>query len=631
MQERKGENMKVLMISMPWASLHRPSLALGVLTSSAKQCRFKHEVGQLYGNIRWIEYLMNETNGAISTKEYADIADGYFIGAGEWVFTNALYETDTWKVSEFSLFAQEQGLEPTSLIKMHELSPKFISLLAEEVSLTDYDIIGFTTSFLQNVPSMALAKKIKELAPSKLIAFGGANCDGIQGVTLHKNFPFVDYVIRGEGEEAFKSLLDALESNSSLANIGGLCWRENNFSDPIVNTAPSSPVNMNMVPAPDYKDFFNVFALSQISRWIEPELILEASRGCWWGTKHQCTFCGLNGTFIEYRSKKPDTFLKEIEDVVKKYRVLDISLADNILDMKYFTTLLPKIAELDWDLRMFVEIKANISTDQVHLLSKSGFVEVQPGIENLSSDVLHLMKKGVQGVQNIRLLRDCKTESINVAWNYLHGLPNENEESYRNAINQFPALVHLDPPSGATPVALERFSPYFNSPHLGMENLGPANIYSYIYNLPIKELNNLVYLFESKECGIKGEVLNYLRSKINLWKKYHNGSSLFYRIDDGNIILSDRRNKWPKRDIFIKSGGKAEAYLLLMHGYTISSLQKLLKQKHSLEIDLSELKTYLESWIKDGLIFTDSESYVSLATKRGSINNVIFEKSEVIV
>ncbi|QHE59788.1 RiPP maturation radical SAM protein 1 [Rossellomorea vietnamensis] len=546
---------KVLLISMPWASIHRPSLALGVLTAAAELCEFPHQIDQLSANVRWVEYIKKESDGKLGAKEFTQIADNYFLGAGEWIFTNALYSQKEWKVKEFVEFAKEQGVNSEHLIQMHKLALNFITDLANEIVNKDYDIIGFSSSFLQNVPSLALAKKVKELAPDKLIAFGGANCDGVQGVTLHKNFPFVDFVARGEGERAFMELLDTLETNSPLNKIAGICWR-NSLGESIVNEDTAAPVNMNNVPAPIYLDYFKILESSGLSREIEPELILEASRGCWWGQKHQCTFCGLNGSFIDYRSKSPEKFLSELESAVKRYRVLDVSLADNILDMKYYKTLLPKLAELDWDLRMFVEIKANITREQVAMLRKAGFLTIQPGIESLNSRVLRIMDKGVKGIHNIRLLRDCKSEGVAVTWNYLYGFPEESPKDYSMIIKQLPSLVHLIPPMGATRVALERFSPFFNKPEMGMDNLGPSKVYSYIYNLPDEELKDLVYVFESSECGIKGTVEQNLHNGIRQWHNSHKGSTLNYIIKGQNVVILDRRKNWKNRNITLKKGGK---------------------------------------------------------------------------
>ncbi|MGI5451625.1 hypothetical protein ACQEWB_00215 [Streptomyces sp. CA-249302] len=75
--------------------------------------------------------------------------------------------------------------------------------------------------------------------------------------------------------------------------------------------------------------------------------MVEGARGCWWGEKHHCTFCGLNSSFMEYRSKSPDAFYDEVVRQVERHQVLDLYVVDNILDMKYLPTVLPRMHESD--------------------------------------------------------------------------------------------------------------------------------------------------------------------------------------------------------------------------------------------------------------------------------------------
>src|SRR5205814_8453501 len=67
-------------------------------------------------------------------------------------------------------------------------------------------LVGFTTTFQQNVPSLALARRLKARYPQLTIVFGGANCQEDTGIALHRLFPFVDYVCLGEGDLAFPRL-----------------------------------------------------------------------------------------------------------------------------------------------------------------------------------------------------------------------------------------------------------------------------------------------------------------------------------------------------------------------------------------------------------------------------------------
>jgi len=615
--------LNVLLVTMPWSSLHRPALALGTLVAAAQKCRFSHRIEQLYGNVRWAEWLLRETTGALTPTEYAEIADGYFVGTGEWIFANSLYGCSEWRVDKFCEYASNQGLDVDTLLAMHRLSPRFIEELAAEIAARGCDVVGFSSTFLQNVPSLALAQALKLRTPKVTILFGGGNCDGIQGVALHRNFPFVDMVLRGEGELSFVSLLDHLEVGAPLADIPGLCWRTDG-GPPNANVAAPLPVAIAQIPPPDHAAYFAAIEDTTVERWIEPELVLEASRGCWWGRKHQCTFCGLNGTFIDYRSKAADDFWQELSTAVTRYGILDILLADNILDMRYFKTLLPRIAESDWDLRIFCEVKSNLTAEQVAQLKRAHVVNLQPGIESLSSRVLELMDKGVTGIQNIRLLRDCQSAGVTVDWNYLFGFPGETAADYTQIIRQVPALSHLQPPAAAYRVALERFSPYFDHPELGLQNAGPAQVYSLVYDLPQEELQDLVYLFDSVPAGIGGQTETDLVAAVATWRHSHTGSNLTYRQSGGEVCVFDYRKNWPERTHVLRSGGPAEAYLALLEGHSMRTLLRALKDRNSLVVEESQLQSWLDLWLRDGLVFYESDRYVALVTTTESIHATEF-------
>src|SRR5207237_5488138 len=89
--------------------------------------------------------------------------------------------------------------------------------------------------------------------------------------------------------------------------------------------APPQPIgrpvvhNLDDTSIPDYDEFFDALNGSPVRDYVEPGLLVETSRGCWWGAKHHCTFCGLNGSGIVYRSKSPQRTLTEIEQLTERY------------------------------------------------------------------------------------------------------------------------------------------------------------------------------------------------------------------------------------------------------------------------------------------------------------------------
>jgi len=97
----------------------------------------------------------------------------------------------------------------------------------------------------------------------------------------------------------------------------------------------------------------------------------------------------------------------------------------------YHKTLLPTLADQAESYRLHTEIKANLRRDQVELLARAGFCEIQPGIESFLTPVLKEMNKGVRGIANVSLLKLGYLAKIVVNYNILYGLPNDAPELYR--------------------------------------------------------------------------------------------------------------------------------------------------------------------------------------------------------
>ncbi|MCX4679484.1 RiPP maturation radical SAM C-methyltransferase [Streptomyces sp. NBC_01433] len=607
--------MRVLLVNMPWSPIDLPSLALGILKRSVDERVPGASATVLHANLEFTDWITSRTEFTADDYEYYALSS-YFMGCGDWVFSSALYDDPSWREAEFTE-AMRTRLKK-SRIKMshelHRLAPDFVAEIAQRIVDEEPDVVGFTSTFQQNTAALAAAKHVKRLAPHIRTVMGGANCDAEQGAALHRNFPFVDYVVRGEGEAAFPELLNALATGESPAGVSGLCHRTDDGVS-TVNAMASSPLPPATILAPDYSGYFERLASSAARNWVEPKLVVEGARGCWWGEKHHCTFCGLNGSFMQFRSKSPDVFYDEIMELARKHRVLDMYVVDNILDMGYLSTVLPRIIDSGYDLRLHIEIKANMRRSQLRTLSDAGLIYVQPGIESLNKRVLDLMDKGVSGCQNVRMLRDGAETGLSISWNYLHGFPGESPQDYEAVIGQIPALEHLDPPVDLSArIAIERFSPYFNKPELGFSGLRPEAHYRFTYDLPEEELYDLAYVFEAPKRGIGETTVSALNDALALWKEHHADARLTQADLGDRIILVSRRRAFDWRVMELSDPFEIAVFRLLDQPHAPASLLRKATVRvpgHTrTEADVDAL---LAHWQERGLLFTDGGHYVHLA------------------
>lgn len=605
--------MRICLVSMPWHLLQTPCLPVGLLRSRVAQCRHEHSVTDYHGNLRWAEFLINDSGGDIGIDDYAQIADwGVWHAMGDWIFAGALYGDPDWQVDAYRAYLEARQVDPGLSLAMRARAATFVDLAAREILDDLPDVVGFSSTFQQNVPSLAVARQIKRMRPEVQIVFGGGNCAGPMGAALHRNFPFIDYVVTGEGEIAFVELIDALSSSGDTGGIAGLIYRAPDgasIAGPLASMVP-----MDVVPRPDYTTWWAAFSAGPLAERLSPVLLYEAARGCWWGEKHHCTFCGLNGTTMKFRAKPPERVWADIAYLVQAHNVLDIVAVDNILDPGYIRDLLPRIRDAGWDLKIRYEVKANLKPGQLAILRDAGVTHIQPGIESLNSRALHLMDKGVHGTQNVWLLRAAEEHQLTVDWNYLYGFPGESDQDYLPVIEQIPALVHLQPPSGVVRILIERFSPHFESPRLGFPARRPAQMYEHVYNLPQAELEDLAYQFEAPAQGIGGGVEAALRAAVAAWQRDHHASTLTWRPTDGGLAITDNRVGHPRQQYVLRDPAQARAYRLLERPSTIARLAHDLISG-GLDAHEDGLRTWITTMRAAGLVFEDGGRFVALATR----------------
>lgn len=419
----------------------------------------------------------------------------------------------------------------------------------------EYDVVGFSCTFeAQLVAGLAIASRLHLASPGVKIAFGGAACFPSAAQEVIRRYGFVDAVCYGEGEPVIGPLVEALSGRRALASVPSIVWRDGDGA-PITNPAAPLLADLDPLPYPDHDDFFTQL---QASEWadVEPRVYFEASRGCWWGEKHLCTFCGLNADGLAYRAKSPDRAYDEIVALYERHPgAARLFATDNILDMRYLRTLLPRLERLltrpDRPLRMFFEVKSNLSRDQIAGLARAGVDMVQTGIESFNDGILALMKKGATGLMQVQCVKWLWEESIQNSYNLLVRNPGESADQYRALLELLPYLVHLPPPH-VSGIQLERFSPYHSRPEaFGLANVQPRAHYSILYRRPGLDVGNMAYCFDFDHPTVDAPALAALRvefvNQVVDWRVHWRPDRAHYTEDTRGIETVDRRSVWGLR------------------------------------------------------------------------------------
>lgn len=616
---------KVLLVSMPFAGVNIPSIQLGALESYLRERNVDITTKHLYlkaaefYTIRNYNYLIYPPN------------DSY---TAQMVFSRYVFP-EHWKknVDKFREYYNKNNRKQNFTFDEYvQKTDDFYNWVISSINFKLYDIIGFTLNYGQFLPSLTIAKKIKERYPDKTIVLGGSRTNGELGKKVLETFSYIDFVVSGDGEEPLYRLAADFDNYKSIPN---LIFK--NEKDIVWNNSKNL-IDLNDLPIPTYESYYQ--ELSSASPEIQQffsyngKLPIEISRGCWW---NKCSFCNLNIQHKKYREKNVDRIVKEIDFLSDRYKILNFQIVSNNLLIKDTKRLCEKIMKLGKDLSFFAEARADqLKRSDYTLLKRAGFNTIQTGIESFSSSYLKKMNKGVDVIDNIAALKFCKENGINNEYNIIIGYPNEEtvdfEETKKN-IQLF--KQYLDPPHLCNLRVVYGSPIYCNIEVFNIEKLDFFDIDKIMFPQNVLEQGfSFVYSFKTKKPKKEFE----WEKLVNRWRieremlmieglksKNPVDQYIFYFVDGGNFIrIYDKRNL---NNVQIFNLDEIERKIFLSCLDVVSL--KELKEKCS---DISEetLISTLKTFEENNIVFRQDDKYLSLPLDYKKImgKNVDREKKE---
>ncbi len=579
--------MDILFAVLPFSDPGRPALGVSLLDAHLQRHGLASSIR--YFNLDLAERIGTRLYGWFSQctadqELLSRVAPSEYL-AGEWFFADLVSPGRIPAEHEYiSRFLQpDPGMSKLipEILEARRHRQIFVDNCVREIQRHRPRVVGFTTTFHQTCACLAVAQRLKQTENPPVVIFGGANCEGAMGLELITAFPCIDYVCTGEGEEIVPQFLHDLV-REGIAR-----------------------------PIPD----FEALTSSPIGPSIRPRLLIESARGCWWGEKQHCTFCGLNGHTMAYRSKSPRRVFEELSYLSERYGVKQVEFVDNILDLQYVDTLFPELFRAGSTLELFLETKSNMRFGQLRTLRRGGVRVIQPGIESFSNQVLQLMRKGCTGLQNIQILRWCEELGITVFWNLLYGFPNESPDEYARMAELLPMLTHLQRPGYCGKIHVDRFSPLFTSPEFGITDPRPASAYSYVYPLNPQQLGNLAYFFEFDYSDARkpAEYARAVTEAVARWPAWTSPDRP--RLDlfqTGSLALITDTRPCAVRPTYVLSGVEAKLYLECDTAQTPASIGRKLGNS----IPELEVRALLHSFRDARLMAEMDGRYLSLAVLR---------------
>ncbi|MEV6342886.1 RiPP maturation radical SAM C-methyltransferase [Actinoplanes sp. NPDC051851] len=601
----------VAVVAMPFLGADRPSIQAGLLTAIAREHGFPAR--SLHANLDFA--------ARIGADRYGRLANHRGPLLGEWLFSREAFGDDA--PDPGGKLLDDLGDDLTRLGGTYdrirdcllwireEQVPAYLDELTETYPWERFRVVGFSCTFQQNAASFALARRLRRRHPGLVTVFGGANFDGEMGAELVRTVECADLAVTGEADAAFPALLAALADGADPGGVPGVIRR---VGDAAVTTPPGPLPALDGLPPPDYGEYFDrAAALGLLDAAHRPRvrIPIETGRGCWWGAKHHCTFCGLNGVSMAFRGKSPDRVRAELAHQARRCGSLRFAAVDNILDPRLLTTLLPEIAGAGFGYELFYEIKANLGRGQVRTLARAGVTSVQPGLESLSTHVLGLMRKGTTAGQNVNLLRWARYYGMAVSWNLLWGFPGERGRDYAEQAALLPYLAHLEPPDSAGRIRLERFSPLFAERGTPVFRWArPESSHRFVY--PERtDLERVAYFFDHELAGaLPDEVYDDVRRAVAAWQTRWTSAGrpeLTYSAAPEYVQIYDTR--WPGREGTYAFEGLPAAL------YTVCAERPIGASAAAgrLKVPVGEVQELFTEFERLGLMFVDGPIGLSLA------------------
>ena len=535
---------------MPTLSARFPSFQLALLKPTLERAGIPVQTFSLFMYFgTHIGWRINEA-----------LADVYPCMVGEWIWTKAAFGdfADDEKYLEIyrinlESIAQQAGCSLADLRDIRErLAPAFIDFCLDRIDWTRFGLIGFSVVFQQTLASIALARALKQRHPDIPIIFGGATFEDDIADEIIKSCPQVDFIHCGDADEALPETIRRIYRKESLQGMPGLMWRDN---DRIVyaGRAPNLK-DMNKTPVPDFDEYF--YARKEggyvtYDRAQEVLLPIETARGCWWGVKNHCTFCGLNRAGMEFRAKNVDNVIQQLDELSRRYGILDFNAIDNIIAPEYIEKLFGQLGEANTDIRLHYEVRPSLSRAQLRQMRKGGLFSIQPGVESLSTHILKLMRKHTTGMRNLELIKWSTYYGINNLYNILLRFPGETVEDYRAQCEVISQIHHFQAPWAIAKARADRGSPMYSEPETqSVTRLVPSPCYDFLFPKDRFDLNRVSYYFEHEMGNVLQDYeYDEIFQAVGVWQhrwRQQPKPYLRYRKAWATILIEDGRNCSPR-------------------------------------------------------------------------------------
>src|SRR4030043_202948 len=300
--------------------------------------------------------------------------------------------------------------------------------------ITDFkpDVVATTAFTAEIVDALRVLKLAKDINPAIVTVIGNVHPTFCYEEILREHHTYVDFIVRGEGEETMVELLNALSTNGDISKVKGIAYRDNGE---IIITSPRGFIkDLDILPmAWDLIDW-PIYTYKPMDDSVLA--IVSSSRGC----TQQCSFCSQQLFWQrQWRGRSAENFVNELEFLRDIYRVNVVMISDETptLSRKRWEKILDLKIERRLDTKLLLETRVNDilrDEDIMWKYNEANVDHIYVGVESTSQTTLDIFKKNIKAEESKRALEIINEYDIVSETSFVLGMPDDTKESIRNAV-----------------------------------------------------------------------------------------------------------------------------------------------------------------------------------------------------
>jgi len=300
----------------------------------------------------------------------------------------------------------------------------------------DPDVVGITSTTSMIPDAYAIAKIAKRCNENVKIVMGGPHVTFLPERTFQE-CPYIDFIVRGEGELTFRELIDSLERDRDPSNILGLSI---NLRDKVRNNPPRPLIkDIDTIPMPSY----DLLPMEKYQANGVRFGTVMTSRGC----PFNCAFCSSSLQFGKrWRGHSDSRVIEELKHLHEKYRIREIEFLDDTFTLNKHRAIriARRIVKEGLDISWSASSRVDTFTEEVaEAMKKSGCHTIYFGIESGSRKTLNFIGKGITPEQSISAVKKAKRHKLRALGSFVIGFPEETKEDIKKTI-KFSKKVGVD-------------------------------------------------------------------------------------------------------------------------------------------------------------------------------------------